>query len=468
MKYYLLRDSISVRMLGENTASVFNPDTGRRRYINSTGVIIWKMLDGSRSIEDISRALAEEFDSPDESSAKKDVSEFLGSLESGGFARVLNLPEKHRIRNDYIFSYEAPTSFDVSVTKNCNLKCSYCFYEKEMRNREDLEIKEWEKFFTELKNLAVENLCLSGGEVFFRKDIWDFIDAVIGSNLRYSILTNGTLFDEEKVKEIEKGRRKTRLSYIQFSIDGPNADIHDLSRGTGSFEKALKGLIRAKEAGLNVSVRMTVNKFNLDYLEETAKFLLEEIGLSSFSTNDAIPMGAGCANEGKITLNPFEQVEAIKTLGHLSEKFDGRIIAQAGPLAKWREYRLMEKLKKNGEKPRSGMGYLTACGCVYNKLAVHHDGVIVPCNMLPDIELGKINIDPIRDIWLNSPVLKKMKERRLTAVREAPGCGECEWNLYCNGSCPALAGVTPEDFIKANTVDCYRKLKETTGAEFSE
>ncbi len=468
MKYYLFENSVSIRLLGENTASVFHPDTGRRRCINTTGIFILTLLDGSRSLEDIYRAVKEEFESPYENYVKNDLSEFLQSLESGGIVKVLDSPEKHRVRSDFIFSHEAPRSFDISVTKKCNLKCKYCFYQKEMKNREDLSLEEWEKFFTELKNLAAEDLCLSGGEVFSRKDIWNFIDALIDSNLRYSVLTNGTLFDEEAVKQIQRGKRKARLSNIQFSIDGPNADIHDLSRGTGSFEKAVKGLILAKEAGLNVSVRMTVNKFNLNHLEETAKFLLEEIGMSSFSTNDAMPMGAGCMNEGRIILSPFEQVEAIKKLGYLSEKFEGRINAQAGPLAKWREYRRMERMKKNGEKPSPGMGYLSACGCVFNKLAVHHDGTIVPCNMLADIELGRINRDSIREIWLNSPVLKKMKERRQIPVSEAPGCGDCEWNIYCNGSCPALAGVTPDDFIKSNPVDCYRKLKEKTGAEFSD
>ena len=52
------------------------------------------------------------------------------------------------------------------------------------------------------------------------------------------------------------------------------------------------------------------------------------------------------------------------------------------------------------------MGFLTACGCVFNKLAVHHDGVITPCNMLAGLELGRINRDAIKTIWKTHPILQ--------------------------------------------------------------
>ncbi|MBN2362924.1 PqqD family peptide modification chaperone [candidate division WOR-3 bacterium] len=467
-KYYCSDDSVSVRLLGDNSASLFHPDTGARRYLNSTGIFIWRMLDGSNSSKDIENALKDEFDTSEKEDVGKEISEFLESLVSGGFAHSKNASEKVPRREDFIHSGESPKSIDVSVTKKCNLKCKYCFYEREMKTRDDLYINEWSDFYSELKNLAVEEICLSGGEVFVREDIWELIDSVVENNMRYSILTNGTLVNEKSIEEFFKGKRAARLSYMQFSIDGSCEEIHDLSRGQGSFKRAVGGLKLAKEAGLNIAVRLTVNRHNLEDLEDAAKFLLEDLGVHSFSTNDAMPMGAGCWNKEDIALNPFMQVEAIKLLGHLEEKYDSRIVAQAGPLAKWHLYRKMEKMKKYGIKPEPGMDYLTACGCVFSKLAVHHDGTIVPCNMLPDIELGKINRDSVKDIWMNSPVLKKMKERRLVPMSAVQACMDCEWNMFCNGSCPALAGVSAENFILPSMQDCYRKLKEETGAEFFE
>ena len=55
------------------------------------------------------------------------------------------------------------------------------------------------------------------------------------------------------------------------------------------------------------------------------------------------------------------------------------------------------------------MGFLTACGCVFNKLAVHHDGMISPCNMLAELELGRVNRDSIKTIWKTHPTLKALE-----------------------------------------------------------
>jgi len=106
------------------------------------------------------------------------------------------------------------------------------------------------------------------------------------------------------------------------------------------------------------------------------------------------------------------------------------------------------------------MGYLTACGCVFNKLAVHHDGVITPCNLMPELELGRINIDSLKEIWRSHPTLKALKERRQIPMSEVPGCEGCEWAPYCNGSCPGLAYEMTGDFNRANPHDCYRRFLE--------
>ena len=103
-----------------------------------------------------------------------------------------------------------------------------------MHNRPDLSKEEWFKFIGELGWLSVRNLTLSGGELFVRKDIWEIIDHIIKNRMRYSILSNGTLITEDTLKQFEIGKRRSRLSSIQVSIDGSCPEVHDKSRGEGS------------------------------------------------------------------------------------------------------------------------------------------------------------------------------------------------------------------------------------------
>jgi SynChlorMet cassette radical SAM/SPASM protein ScmE len=258
------------------------------------------------------------------------------------------------------------------------------------------------------------------------------------------------------------------MDSIQVSIDGSRAEIHDLSR-PNSFDRSLRGLRLLKDAGFPVTVRTTINRHNLYDLDNVAYLLLEELGLSSFTTNEAMPMGAGCDNQGDITLTTVEKLEAMRILQRLAERYPGRLSANAGPQAKLSMYADMETGRRTGAKSdRWQMGYLTACGCIYSKLDVLHDGTIVPCHVLHQLSLGHIETDSFEDIWHSHPILRALRARRSIPLHEVAGCTGCEWASYCNGSCPGLAYELTGDFNRANPEDCYRRFLADTGVADSE
>ena len=462
-KKFIRAKEISACHHGSNTI-LYNPDTNLEKTINPSAFFIWEKLNGAHNIDDISRALLENYESVAYEKVFQDVCDFISGLFEVKFIEIAQDPRQMLDVEEYPEISDRPGDFDISLTGKCNLHCDYCFYAKEMQDRPDLSKEEWFTFFDELGRLAVRTMTLSGGEVFVRKDLFELIDRIIEKRMRYSILTNGTLIDEKTLSLFEEKKRRKRLNSIQVSIDGSCPEIHDKSRGEGSFKKAIRGLRLLKVAGFPITTRVTVNRHNVDDLDNIAALLLEDVGLPSFSTNDAMPMGAGCENQAGITLLPEQQVQAMKTLNRLEKKYNGRVNATAGPLAKWKSYGEMEHAKATGEKAaRWQMGFLTACGCIFNKLAVHHDGVITPCNMLAELELGRINRDDIKTVWKTHPTLQALKDRRHIPMEKVPGCGDCEWAPYCNGSCPGLAQTMTGDFNQANPHDCYKRFLAATG-----
>jgi SynChlorMet cassette radical SAM/SPASM protein ScmE len=354
----------------------------------------------------------------------------------------------------------SPRSLDISVTGRCNLSCQYCFYADEMTARADLTTNQWLDFFNQLGELGVMDLILTGGEVFTRHDLFELIDGVVANHMRYSLLTNGTLVTEKTLAQFDQGKRRLRLNSIQVSIDGSCPEIHNLSR-PNSFERSVRGLRLLKEANYPVTVRMTINRHNLNDLENTARFLLEELGLVSFSTNEAAPIGAGCHNAADVSLTPFEMKIAIESMSRLAERYPGRLQAQAGPQAKKTFYEEMEHARRTGEKTEHWqMGFLTGCGCIFSKLSILHDGSIVPCTMMPGVVMGNIIRDSLVDIWQKHPALQALRSRSSIAMRDLPGCSQCEWAEFCNGSCPGLAHQLTGDINQANPVDCYRNYLE--------
>ena len=119
------------------------------------------------------------------------------------------------------------------------------------------------------------------------------------------------------------------------------------------------------------------------------------------------------------------------------------MIAMAGPLARWRMFHAMERTRFAGDESTPLMGRLTACGCIFDKLAVNHDGTITPCNMLATMVMGRIGETPIREIWRSHPHLCALRERRQIPMENVAECKGCEWTPFCNGSCPAGSSGSP-------------------------
>jgi SynChlorMet cassette radical SAM/SPASM protein ScmE len=352
----------------------------------------------------------------------------------------------------------SPREVDIAITGKCNLACQYCFYADEMVARSNLPTDRWLSFFEELRQLGVMTVCLTGGEVFTRPDLFELIDGIIANRMRYQLLSNGTMVTAQTLAQFEIGKRRQRMDSIQISVDGSSAEVHDLSRPK-SFGRALEGLKLLKKAGYPVSVRVTINRFNVDDLENVAYLLLEEVGLSSFSTNEAYACGATNRTEDSIILTPAQRQQAMETLTRLSEQYDQRIQAQAGPLVFANEMKIMDEMRACGQNGRPGRGTLSSCGGAFTKIAVLHDGTIVPCHLLSTLRLGTIGVDSLQDIWLNHPTMKAMRQRREIPLSSLATCQGCTYQGFCTGGCPGGAVYAYGEINARNPMDCYRVLK---------
>ena len=314
-----------------------------------------------------------------------------------------------------------PKTVDISVTGRCNLKCRYCFYANEMFALNDLQTEQWMAVFDELGAMAVQSITISGGEAFTRPDLFELIDSVIANKMRYSLLTNGTLITEKTIAAFEQGKRRLRLDSIQVSIDGSCAEIHNKSRPPNSFDRALRGVRLLKEASFPVTVRTTINRHNVDDLENIAHLLLEDVGLPAFSTNEAEPMGeakTGACSGQDVVLSEEERRRAMKTLVELKERYSGRISASAGPLSRAEMFANIQARMRRGETSMPGRGTLSSCGGVFSKMSILHDGSMVPCNMLPTLTMGVVGINPIQEAWLYHPSINVIRYRRNIPLTE--------------------------------------------------
>jgi SynChlorMet cassette radical SAM/SPASM protein ScmE len=353
----------------------------------------------------------------------------------------------------------SPQHLDIAITGKCNLACEYCFYADEMPSRGDLPTERWLAFFEELGRLKVMNVTLTGGEVFSRGDLFELLDSLVANRMRYSMLSNGTLISEKTVKQLELDKRRSRLDYIQISIDGSTAAVNDLSRPE-SFARAVQGLRRLKEAAFPVTARVTINPNNIDDLKNIAGLLLDDIGLPGFSTNETFPCGATNRTESSVMLTPRQRTQAMQTLTELNVKYKGRITAQAGPLALVHEIKKIESAISAGRSGLPGRGTLSTCGGVWNKLAILHDGTIVPCHNLSTLRLGVIGSDDFQKIWLEHPQMQSLRQRQEIPLSDLDGCRDCAFINFCTGGCPGLTLFLTGKLNVSIPRNCFRFLQD--------
>jgi SynChlorMet cassette radical SAM/SPASM protein ScmE len=356
---------------------------------------------------------------------------------------------------------KTPRRLDLLITGRCNLRCRYCSHFSSGGDvGQDVSTEEWLQFFDELNRCAVTNVCLQGGEPFFRDDLKDIIRGIVRNRMRFSILSNGTLITDEMASFIAS---TGRCDSVQVSIDGSHSGTHDEFRGEGNFRRAVAGLKILLKHGIPSTVRVTIHRRNVRDIEATSRFLLEDMGLPAFSTNSASHLGLCRKNADQVKLTAEERSLALQTLERLTRKYNGRIGAAAGPLAEAGAWREMERARRERRPPMRGRGFLTGCNGAMEKIAVRADGCIAVCAQMPDLVVGRINRDDLTDLWNDHPTLYRFRTRNEISLHDFEFCRGCLYIDYCTGNCPALAQTTFNDPWHPSPEGCYRRFLESGG-----
>lgn len=146
-----------------------------------------------------------------------------------------------------------------NVTQRCNLKCVHCYADATpVATTSELSYLEAIDMLEYLAQFGCPVILFSGGEPFLRSDLTELVQYAVRLGMRAVISSNGTLISAKKAQEL----KQVGVSYIGISLDGLEA-THDEFRGVpGAFRDAMQGIAMAREAGIKVGLRLTVNKAN--------------------------------------------------------------------------------------------------------------------------------------------------------------------------------------------------------------
>jgi MoaA/NifB/PqqE/SkfB family radical SAM enzyme len=167
------------------------------------------------------------------------------------------------------------------INSICNLKCEHCFYWRNLNRGDDLTLEEIFALSDELGR--IENLNLSGGEPFLRKEFAEICRYFINNNKVEQIYVPTNAFFTDKIIQSVVNvlqERSLKLLTIEISLDGMS-EYHNRLRGSDqSFHKAFETYdalseVQKTDSRLRIHAVSTVTAENMVEVKELTTFLYE-------------------------------------------------------------------------------------------------------------------------------------------------------------------------------------------------
>jgi len=341
-----------------------------------------------------------------------------------------------------------------NITRRCNLKCVHCYaHAKDQVFDNELTTEEGKNLIDDLSRFKVPVLLLSGGEPTIREDLPELAAYAIEKGMRAVISTNGTLITQQMARVL----KDIGLSYVGISLDGMEK-IHDCFRGVkGAFRAALEGIKNCQDAGIKVGLRFTINKFNVDEIENVFK-LLEDMDIPRACFYHLVYAGRG-SKLVEEDLTHDETRKAVDLIMDLTKKLHDKGKEKEiltvdnhadGPYIYLRLLKedpkraaeVLELLKMN-EGNNSGRGI----GCV------SWDGEVYADQFWRHHSFGNVQKRPFSEIWTDTsePLMKKLKEKKKYVKGR---CAKCRWLDVCAGNFRVRAEAVTGDAFAPDPA-CY-------------
>lgn len=162
---------------------------------------------------------------------------------------------------------KVPPFLILSITSQCNLKCSGCYAAAtktlcENNDSNSLNLEQWIKIIKEASELDVFGFVIAGGEPFLMANILEICE--LFKDRLFLIVTNGTLLKEQDYKKL----KHLKNTIIIVSVEG-DQELTKLRRGSGVYEKALSTINKLNEIGVISGVSITINRNNFKFWMES-------------------------------------------------------------------------------------------------------------------------------------------------------------------------------------------------------
>ncbi len=317
-----------------------------------------------------------------------------------------------------------PDELRFAVTRKCDGACRHC-YNQSGKNIDRLSSDDFIRIIKEVRalNPMMDRITLTGGEPLNEKDkVLNISKFARSLGIRVRLVTRGWELNPEVCKELNDAG----VTRIQIGLDSSGLSEYEdnhhkrwdtfhswLRDDEMGFSKTVDAIKIAINAGLDVSVRYSLCRSNLDDVVKTYHFV-SLLGVSKFKFRVLFPDGRAKKRLVREVIWGVEMANAQYELIKAS-KASNTVVEITQPC----QYDLPHRHHLPAEKNQYN-AFKESCPCGTIAAYIDSNGDVKYC-LFDEMTLGNVFIDPFLTVW-NSELAKEARNLRCPLDRSGTGC----------------------------------------------
>lgn len=319
-------------------------------------------------------------------------------------------------------------SFDLELSRVCNLRCIYCYSEAGKRLPNEMSFREIKNVIEQCIDLGAQQMVIiGGGETLLYENFFKLIEFAHSKKLPFVVFTNGSLITKIFAKKLYDNKIDLAIKLNSFNEDTQDF-LSGSIKGTGKrIKRAIEYLLEigyTDKNGPRLACETIICKYNIAEIEAIYKWCRKNNILPYIE----ILTVQGNAKKHALEVPILQTLELFKKLQEFDKQEFGFEWSITPPIVGQNCKRML-----------------------YNAYIVAN-GNIQPCAGV-DINCGNIRERKISKIIENSPIFQNVRNIRNTIRGQ---CKICEHNQICYG-CRGTALHHTGDYLNSDPTCWYNQ-----------
>jgi MoaA/NifB/PqqE/SkfB family radical SAM enzyme len=287
----------------------------------------------------------------------------------------------------------------LELTYRCNLDCFFCYNDRG-RQGTPLSLAQYRVLLEDLARMQTLFLMLTGGEPMIHPHFFDIGNMTRELGFVVRIRTNGHMLDP---RNAERLLREVEPYIVEVTLHGASAEVHDRqTRVPGSFDRLVRHLRHAREAGLRCATVATPTSWNEHQIEAMIS-LGDELEAPLRFQGPVGPRANG--DKQPLSIQPsratWDRIEVL-----MAER---RESISTGP-----------ECLASEVSPDAGAEEIASCSVGLAGVDIDPFGNVQACMHVREVA-GNLHQQSIEDIWNRSPLFAQVRKRAIAAASRLNG-----------------------------------------------